>query len=196
MKKPPLLAVLFLFVCVFGQNKDTGKCFQCPLFGFYVRIPPFPDIQMCTIYDSSKRICVLLVCVFGQNKDTGKCFQCPLFGFYVRIPPFPDIQMCTIYDSSKRICVLLLFVFARFCMVLFWMLSSHVREDLSFLSIPSTYTGIVIVCYQTCRTKKWFISPWIFVRVCISSIPSSRSTIICMSLSFSIVCPFYWLILS
>lgn len=44
--------------------------------------------------------------------------------------------MCTIYDSSKCICLLLLFVFARFCMVLFWMLSSHVREDLSFLIIP------------------------------------------------------------
>ena len=107
MKKPPLLAVLFLFVCVFGQNKDTGKWSKCPLFGFYVRIPPFPDIKMCTIY-----------------------------------------------DSSKRICLLLLFVFARFCMVLFWVLSSHVREDLSFLIMPSTHTGIVILCYHPARPEQ------------------------------------------
>ena len=88
----------------------------------------------------------LFVCVFGQNRDTGKCFRCPLFGSYVRIPSFPDIQMCTIYDSSKRICLLLLFVFARFCMVLFWMLSSHVRKDLSFLIMPGSHTEKVSIC--------------------------------------------------
>ena len=62
--------------------------------------------------------------------------------------------MCTIYDSSKRICLLLLFVFARFCMVLFWVLSSHVREDLSFLIMPSTHTGIVILCYHPARPEQ------------------------------------------
>lgn len=116
----------------------------------------------------------MFVCVFGQNKDTGKCFQCPHFRFYVRIPPFPDIQMCTIYDSSKRICLLLLFVFARFCLCLFQVLSALVRKDLAFLIMPSTHTGIVILCYHPAPARTRTLGRRLYLAPC-SLCPFARS---------------------